>query len=238
MGTNGERNGAIIYTRVSTIEQAREGISLAAQLEQARSYAAFKKLEVIHHIEDQGVSGSTPLSERPGGARLLEMVRLPEVRAVIAYKLDRVFRDAADCLSVTRQWDKVEVDLHLVDIGGQPIDTSTAMGRFFLTVMAGVAEMERNLIVERTKAALQHLKDSGKRVGAVPYGWSLAEDGISLVKNRQEQKVIRMARKLRKQGLSLRTIAEQLKEEGYTSRNGQLFYAAQISRMMPQKKGR
>lgn len=231
-----QRNGAVIYTRVSTIEQAREGISLAAQLEQAQHYAAFKRLNVFHHIEDVGISGSTPLGERPGGRRLLDMVRLPEVSAVIAFKLDRVFRDAADCLYVTKQWDKVDVDLHLVDIGGQPIDTSTAMGRFFLTVMAGVAEMERNLIVERTKAALQHLKDNNKRVGAVPYGWELHEDGVSLLKNKHEQKVIRTARKLRKQGLSFRAIATQLKEEGYTSRTGQLFYAPQISRMMPKKK--
>ena len=68
----------------------------------------------------------------------------------MACKLDRLFRDAADCLNVTKHWDKRNIALHLIDVGGQTIDTSSSMGRFFLTMMAGVAEMERNLIRDRT----------------------------------------------------------------------------------------
>lgn len=226
-------NGAIIYTRVSTIEQVREGISLAAQLEQAQHYAAFKKFEVIHHIWDRGVSGSIPLGERPGGRLLLDMVRLLEVRAVIAFKLDRVFRDAADCLSVTKQWDKSGVNLHLVDIGGQPVDTSTAMGRFFLTVMAGVAEMERGLMIERTKAALTQLQAEGKRTGSIPYGYVLGEDGKSLLDNPEEQKVIQAAVHLRRKGMSYYAIAKHLDtKRRMRSRSGKRFQVVQIQRML------
>ena len=69
--------------------------------------------------------------------------------AVVAAKLDRLFRDAADCLNMSRRWDDAEVGLHLIDMG---IDTRSAMGRAFLTMAAGFAELERNLIGERTKA--------------------------------------------------------------------------------------
>ena len=60
-------------------------------------------------------------------------------------------------------------------MGGQAIDTSSAMGRMFLTMAAGFAELERNLISERTKTALQHKRKNGHLVGAVPYGYDLLE---------------------------------------------------------------
>ena len=223
---------AIAYIRVSTAEQATEGVSVDAQLQLIRDYARFKKLKITHEIIDAGISAGKPLQERDGGQKVFELAETDHIRAVIAYKLDRLFRDAADCLMVTKRWDELDVDLHLVDLGGQPIDTSTALGRFFLTIMAGVAEMERNLIRERTKAALAHLKAQGKRTGSVPYGSKLASDGKSLLKEPTEQKVIRLARRLRKQGRSLRQIAEALDEKGHRSRTGAVFHPQQISRML------
>ena len=56
-------------------------------------------------------------------------------------KLDRLFRNCQDCLQVTALWDRLGISLHLIDLGGQAIDTSSAMGRFFLTVMGGAAEI-------------------------------------------------------------------------------------------------
>src|SRR6266576_5058844 len=71
-------------------------------------------------------------------------------------KLDRLFRDAEDALRQTKAWDRTGISLHLVDIGGQSMNTGSAMGRMFLTLMAGFAELERNLIAERTTAVLAH----------------------------------------------------------------------------------
>lgn len=223
---------AISYVRVSTVEQASEGISLAAQTQAIRSYAAFRGLELVHELSDPGVSAGKPLQDRDGGRQLFRHARHPHVGAVIAYKLDRLFRDAADCLAVTKEWDELEVDLHLVDLGGQPVDTSTAMGRFFLTIMAGVAEMERNLISERTKAAMNHLKLQNKRIGGIPYGYQLADDKRTLVPNAEEQRVIAIARQKRGEGLSLRKIAAALTDEDIRSRNGRPFSAQQIQRML------
>lgn len=223
---------AISYVRVSTVEQASEGISLAAQTDAIRAYAAFKGMTLVHELSDPGVSAGKPLQEREGGRRLFAYAGYPHISAVIAFKLDRLFRDAADCLAVTKEWDELEVDLHLVDLGGQPVDTSTAMGRFFLTIMAGVAEMERNLIRERTKAAMSHLKSLGKRVGGIPYGYKLAPDGRTLVKEAEEQRVIANIRALRRQGLSLRKISAALAAKGMRSRNGKPFQATQIQRIL------
>ncbi len=223
---------AIAYMRVSTAEQAVAGVSLDAQRDEIRRYAAWREIDLAHEIVDAGVTGSKPLQERDGGRKLFDLAKEDHIRIVIAYKLDRLFRDAADCLIVTKLWDELEVDLHLIDMGGQAMDTSTAFGRFFLTIMAGVAEMERNLIGERTKVALAHLKANGKRTGGLPYGKGVAEDGKTLVVDLEEQEVIRMARQLRKEGKSLRQIAGELAQEGHRSRKGAVFHPQQIHRML------
>ena len=223
---------AVGYVRVSTVEQASEGISLAAQTESIKAYSAFRKLQLIKTVVDAGVSAGAPLASREGGERLLELVAQDDVVAVIAFGLDRLFRDAADCLAVTKLWDGFGVDLHLVSLGGQTVDTSTAMGRFFLTVMAGVAEMERNLIIERTMASLGHLRSQGRRISATPYGFDLDDDGLHLVPNLEEQKAIAMARRLRKKGLSLRKIADKLFRKGHTARSGKPLHPYQVKRLI------
>ncbi len=223
---------AVGYVRVSTIEQANEGVSLSAQSEAIRSYCVFRKLELLELVVDAGVSAGEPLSSRPGGSKVLELVAHEEVVAVVAFGLDRLFRDAADCLAVTKVWNAFDVDLHLISLGGQAVDTSTAMGRFFLTIMAGVAEMERNLIVERTTASMGYLRSQGRRISATPYGFDLHEDGLHLVPNVEEQKAIGMARRLRNKGLSLRKIAARLHKKGHSARSGEPFHAQQVKRLI------
>ena len=223
---------AIAYIRVSTEEQAAEGVSLDAQDRAVRAYAAMRGMELTEVVIDPGVSAGKPLADREGGRRVLEAVRRRKVDAVVAYKLDRLFRDCADCLTVTRQWDHAAISLHLIDLGGQSIDTSTAMGRFFLTVMAGAAEMERNLIRERTSSAMQFMRSRNEYTGGnAPYGWDLTADG-ALVANEAEGQVITEARALHDSGLSLRAVAGQLAARGYRPRSGKGFHASQIRNMV------
>jgi DNA invertase Pin-like site-specific DNA recombinase len=192
-----------------------------------------RDLELVEIIQDAGVSAGIPLSKRAGGKRVLEAATRRKVEAVVTFKLDRLFRDCADCLTVTRQWDRTDVALHLLDLGEQPIDTSTAMGRFFLTVMAGAAEMERNLIREHTASAMAYKAHKGEYLGGrLPYGYELANDGIKLVPIEREQRVLRKARKLRKDGWSLRAIAAKLSKDGTRTRSGRPFAATQIKRMV------
>lgn len=77
-------------------------------------------LELFEVIIDAGVSAGKPLAAREGGRRVLELVRARKVNAVVALKLDRLFRNCADCLTVISGWDKAAVALHLVDLGAPP----------------------------------------------------------------------------------------------------------------------
>lgn len=228
----------IAYTRVSTDEQASNGVSLDAQEAAVRAYCTMRGLVLADVVTDAGVSAGKPLASRDGGRRVLERVRDGAVVAVIAYKLDRLFRDCADCLAVVRDWDKRGVALHLVDLGGQTVDTSTAMGRFFLTVMAGAAELERNLVGERTKAALGHLKGQGVRLGGAALGWERTEerdaDGRRVVVDVDEERAtVERICALRREGRTLASIAAVLEAEGrVTKHGGRRWYPVTVSRVV------
>jgi DNA invertase Pin-like site-specific DNA recombinase len=224
---------AALYLRVSTQEQAREGISLAAQEAKLRAYCELRGLRVAEVVIDAGVSGGKPMHSRTGGQRILELVKRGTVDHVVSYKLDRLFRDCADCLAVTAAWDKKAVALHLVDMGGQTLDTSTAMGRFFLTVMSGAAELERNLVCERTRGAMDYLKSQGCKTGGdVPYGYTVAEDGKTLVPHEGEQDLIAAIREARQRGLSQRAVVAELAQRGFVTRKGSSIGLRQIQRVM------
>jgi site-specific DNA recombinase len=206
---------------------------LDAQEARIRAYATMRGLELVDVIVDPGVSaGKHTLEQREGGRQVLAAIRGRTVRHVIALKLDRLFRDAEDALHQTKAWDKAGVSLHLIDIGGASIDTASAMGRMFFLMMAGFAEMERNLIAERTTAALSRKREKGERIGCLPYGKRLDADGVHLIDHAAEQAVIATVRELRAEGLSYRAIAAELNRLGLVNRAGGPFLHTQVTRML------
>lgn len=224
---------AALYLRVSTEEQAREGVSLEAQEARLRAYAEAHGLTVDVTFCDSGVSGSVPLGERPAGAELLAALAEGRVQHVLAFKLDRLFRDAVDCLKTCRGWDEAGVAMHLVDLGGQAVNTGSAVGRFFLGMLAGVAELERNLIAERTSAALRHKVARGERVGAPPYGYAAAGGCTKWVPVAHEQAVLRRIQELRSDGRTpLSRVADLLNSEGVPTKRGGSWYPSTVKRVL------
>ena len=128
---------AIGYSRCSTNEQADSGLGLEVQRERIRAYCTLKGLVLDDVIVDAGVAGGKPLASRAGGRRLLEAIKGRRAGAVIMLKLDRMFRNAGDCLSTVEQWERQGVSLHITDLGGHAIDTTSAAGRVMLVVLAG-----------------------------------------------------------------------------------------------------
>jgi len=166
------------------------------------------------------VSGGKPLASRDGGQRLLTTIRERKADAVVMLKLDRMFRNAGDCLATVEKWEKAGAALHVVDLGGNAIDTTSAAGRFMLVVLAGAAEMERNLTRERTRSAMAVKRANGQRIGSVPYGSDLAEDGTTLLPNEAEQAVIGEIRTMRAARWTLERIAAALTDRGVPTKTG------------------
>ena len=199
---------AIGYVRVST---DRQDISPEDQADQISTYCKFKALPMIETLIEIGVSGSVPLMDREQGRKLIDV---KAGTAIVAVKLDRLFRDALDCLALSRKWDEQGVALHILDMGGNSMDTSTAMGRMFLTMASGFAELERNLGRERTKAALLRLKNTGRLYGRLPFGYDAGPNG-TIIANQAEQDALRELVRLRAAGTTLAGLADWLEKNGF-----------------------
>lgn len=206
-----KRLKAFGYCRVSTDEQVREGISLDLQQEKIEAYAVSRDLALIETIRDEGHSGKS--LERPGLERLLKLVEGSDAEAVIVWKLDRLTRSTGDLLHLIEDVFK-RSNTRFLSINEQ-IDTESAMGKFFLTIMGAMAQMEREVIAERTSAALQFKKEQGQKLGLVPYGFKRVngED----VPDEIEMKVIRKMKRWKKK-MSYEKVAEKLNEEGVSPR--------------------
>jgi DNA invertase Pin-like site-specific DNA recombinase len=201
---------AIGYIRVSSEEQSREGVSLDAQESRIRAYAVMRGLTLDAIYREEGVSAKVPLRKRPEGFKAVEVLKRRQ--HIIAVKLDRLFRNAADALQQTQDWDKAGVSLHVIDMAGSAVDTRSAVGRMFFTLTAAFAEMERNLTSERTKSALAHKKATGRvYTRIVPFGYD--REGDLLTANASEMAVVRQIQELKTQGMSLRRIAAVLNGE-------------------------
>lgn len=226
--TKAPHKQAVGYIRVSTDEQAREGISLEMQAVKVRSYAELNDLALVDIIQDAGISGKSTRA-RPGVQTLMDLVKARNINAVIVYKLDRLARNTVECLNMAQQMDKCGVALHSIS---ERLDTQSALGRFFFTLTASLAEMERNLIAERTTAALAQKRSRGEKTGgSVPYGF-VADDAGRLVEHPEEQAAIRRMRELRCQGFSYQRIAERLTDEGIFTRKGTPFQENQVVRIL------
>lgn len=228
---------AACYLRVSTEEQAQEGVSLDAQEKKLNSYCRMANLEVIKLILEEGVSGGKELSTRPGGSDLLQLVEKKQINNIVTLKLDRLFRNTENALREISNWDKRGIALHIVDLGGQTLNTSSAMGRFFITIMAGIAELERNLIAERTTTALEHMKEKRQVYGTLPYGFDIQKgktdkDDDFLIPNKGEQKNLEMIKRWHKEGWSLRKIANELNSKNIPTKQKGKWYASTVSYLL------
>lgn len=220
---------AIGYVRVSTEEQSREGVSLDAQEERVRAYAALAGLELVRTFREEGVSGSVPLANRPQGAELVRQLR-HGAKHVVAVKLDRAFRDTEDALRTVRAWDKAGVVLHLVDLGGSSLSTGSAVGKLMLTMLSAVAELERNLIAERTAAVLQHKRNRREVYGPTPLGYE--RDGMTLQPVSSELALVARMRAMHGDGMSLHAIAAKLNADGATGKRGGRWHAKTVRHVL------
>lgn len=147
-----------IYARVSTKDQDPEN-----QLCELRDYAGRRGWEVQGEFVDHGVSGAK--DRRPALDELMTAAKQRKVDVVLVWSLDRLGRSLRHLVMTADQFGTWAVDLVAYT---QPIDTTTPAGKLTFTVLAAVAEFERELIRERIHAGLRRARAEGKRIGRPP----------------------------------------------------------------------
>lgn len=146
-----------IYARVSTQEQTVE-----QQIEPCIRRCVAEEWEYIIYTE----KASGAKESRPQLDLMMQAMRAKEFKTIMVYKLDRLGRSLKHLLQLTEEFQNKGIAFISVSEG---FDTSTSMGRFALNIMGALAQMERELISERTKEKLKHLKGQGKHLGR-PFG--------------------------------------------------------------------
>jgi DNA invertase Pin-like site-specific DNA recombinase len=219
---------AIGYIRVSTDKQAESGLSLESQRKKIEAYCELYDLELVDVEVDAGFSAKS--LKRPALRRALARLG-SDTDTLIVVKLDRLTRSVKDlCTLVDKYFCGDQPSLISV---AENLDTRSASGRLVMNILASVAQWEREVISERTSAALGQLRDQGRYTGGVVrYGYRVSEDGSLLEPNPEEQTVIDTARFAYAVGRSLRETAEVLNRKGYRTRQGGLFQANQVKKMV------
>ncbi len=178
--------------------------------------------------EDRGISGGAQLEDRPGLTAAVADLKTRGAGLLVVAKRDRLARDVLTAALVERLAERSGARVVSADGTGNGDTPEAALMRSMIDAFAAY---ERALIRSRTKAALAVKKARGERVGGVPYGKRVGEDG-KLVEDAAEGVVIARARELRSEGLSLRAIGRALTDDGHAPRNGKRWHVQVLARMV------
>jgi DNA invertase Pin-like site-specific DNA recombinase len=204
---------AYLYARVSTQMQVNDGISLDAQVKQMEYAALAADYEPVV-LREEGRSGKS-IQGRPVLRNALDDLDAGRAQAIYVTRLDRLARSTKDFLSIVDRSHKYGWRLALLDLG---LDTATHQGRFVVTIMAAMAEMERGMISERQKDVHRDRRSNGKK-------WGIDLGPLPDI----EQSIRERIYKERNLGISYQLIADGLNAESVpTAHGGEKWYAATV----------
>jgi DNA invertase Pin-like site-specific DNA recombinase len=204
---------ALLYARVSTQLQVNDGVSLDVQerqLQQAAELAGYTNIELVR---EEGRSGKS-ISGRPALTEALKRLDSGEAKAIFVTRIDRLARSTKDFLSIidranTNGWRLIMLDLNL--------DTATYQGRFVVTIMSALAEMERGIIAERQKDV-----HKDRRARGVVWGKDMGP------RNTTPDELKEFIVLQRQIGRTYQQIADLLNDKGEPTKNGGKWYPTTV----------
>lgn len=196
---------ALVYVRVSTQRQAEEGIGLEAQEAKARAHAERMGWPVAQVFRDEGISGKEGVEHRPGMAALLKAARNTPNAVVVVYSISRLARTQR---LLCHLLDEKTGEGLAISSSTEPFDTSTPIGRAMFGMLAVFAQLESDMVSERTKDALAQIKATGR----VQLGQKTIQD--------LAPQTVAIIQALVAQGLSQQNIADELNRRGIPTATG------------------
>jgi site-specific DNA recombinase len=210
-----------IYARVSTEDQAINGVSLKDQEERCKSYISARDWKLDGIYRDDGYSGRS--LTRPAMQKLLTHTKAKKFDALVILKLDRLTRSVADLGRLIETFERQKIALVSVT---ESLDSSTAGGRLVMNLLGSVSQWEREVIGERTRDALSYKRAHGLVYGPLPFGF--AKSGNQLVPDEDEMRTVRRIFRLREHGRTLQAIADELNSNSVKTKTGKKWAAEQV----------
>lgn len=211
---------AYCYARVSTQMQVEDGMSLGAQEKQLIAAAEAAGYTAVI-LREEGRSGKS-IQGRPVLRNALEDLDSGKAKALFVTRLDRLARSTRDFLSIVDRSHKYGWRLALLDLG---LDTASYQGRFVVTIMSAMAEMERGMISERQKDVHEDRRQNGKV-------WGVDLGPLPIVNDDIRDRIVSE----REAGLSFQEIADKLNFESIpTATGGTKWYKSSVRHLYLRK---
>lgn len=215
--TDAPTGKALLYARVSTALQVNDGVSLDVQERQLITAAEFHGFTEWEVVREEGKSGKS-VRGRPVLQNALRDLENKVADALIVTRIDRLARSTSDFLQIVDQANKQGWRLIMLDLN---LDTSSYQGRFVVTVMSALAEMERGIIAARQKDVHKDRRERG-----IVWGVDMGP------KNKTPAEIKDRIFKERDLGLSFRKIADGLNRDKIPTQNGRQWHASTIKNIV------
>jgi DNA invertase Pin-like site-specific DNA recombinase len=202
------------YCRVSTEEQVASGLGLKAQEQAIQAECESRRLKLCAVYVDDGVCGTVPPDQRPGLAKAITALDHGEGSILMVAKVDRLGRSFADLALLTPLAERAGWSIICLN---SPLDTSTSSGQAMARMMAVFAALERDLISERTTAALAVKKAQGIQLGKP---------------SRVTPEARKRLKALRAKGCTWQAIADQMNADDIPSGSGVPAWTAAAARRL------
>jgi site-specific DNA recombinase len=215
-----------IYIRVSTDEQVKEGFSIPAQKDRLQKYAESMDWQISDFYIEEGVSAKN--TDRPELQRLLQDIRQLKVDIVLVYRLDRLTRSVLDLYHLLHEFEKYNVKFKSAT---EMYDTTSALGRLFLTLVAALAQWERENLGERVRMGMEHMVHEEKRPGGPPpLGYILLNQKLAV--HDEEALIIRFIFDRYLHGAGMNRIAQECNLLRFRTKMGKPFSKTAISAIL------
>lgn len=199
-----------LYIRVSTEEQFDEGYSMAAQQDRLTSFCHSQSWEVAEIYVEEGRSAKN--MDRPELQRLLSDAKKGQFDCVLVYRLDRLTRSVLDLYTLLQTFESLNIKFRSAS---EVYDTTTAIGRLFITLVAALAQWERENLTERVRFGMEQMVREGKRPGAkIPFGYHEKTGEVIPA----EKALLRAVREMYMNNEGFRSIAQILNRTGQLRR--------------------
>ncbi|MEK4666519.1 recombinase family protein [Niallia sp. FSL R7-0271] len=203
----------VAYIRVSTDEQAKHGYSIAAQIERLEAYCVSQEWNLIDTFIDDGYSAKD--LNRPQFKEMMNRIKNEDIDVLLVYRLDRLTRSVLDLYEILKILDEHNC---MFKSATEVYDTTNAMGRLFITLVAAIAQWERENTAERVKLGMEKKTKLGKwKGGMAPYGYKIVNKELEI--NEDEEPLIKYIFHLSRT-LGFYSIAKKITEQGFTTRKG------------------